>query len=49
MGIFTDDNYIIGHDEHCPCCKCDTHWMACRFCEYYETTVRKMHEEQHTK
>ena len=50
MGIFTDDySFEKRREDGCPCCKCDAHWMACKFCEHYETRQSIEHMMTHTK
>ena len=33
--------------KDCPCCKCEAHWSACRFCDYYDTETQRNHERYH--
>lgn len=48
MGIFTDDySFEKRREDGCPCCEYDRHWMACRFCEWYETKEQKNHLDNH--
>ena len=47
MGIFNDDYYIEQEKKNCPCCKCDANWMACRWCEWYETKEQRNHLDHH--
>lgn len=48
MGLFNGDYDIRQEKKSCPCCNCDRHWMACRFCEWYETKEQDNHFNYHT-
>ena len=51
MSIFSWNNDFESEEtvkkKNCPCCSCDIHWMACRFCEHYDTDIHRNHERHH--